>query len=200
MSMLKTSSLRSPTHCISSLLSPITISSPNPFFFLQEQIHSDLENLKKQKEELLELKRSGERRCQDLLVRSCCLQAGKTEVFLGSTLLIFHNLQTRTEAERQKIVSEFRQLRHFLKEKEMVLVARLGELDRAVLRRQEEEEAKVEGDISLLGILICEMEEKLKQPTRGFLQVRFLRVGFLWVGYSIGPSPFLSTFSKAGGD
>nr|BAF62992.1 hypothetical protein [Gallus gallus] len=108
-----------------------------------EQIHSDLENLKKQKEELLELKRSGERRCQDLL--------------------------TRTEAERQKILSEFRQLRRFLKEKEMVLVARLGELDRAVLRRQEEEEAKVEGDISLLGILICEMEEKLKQPTHLFL-------------------------------
>ncbi|POI27094.1 hypothetical protein CIB84_009155 [Bambusicola thoracicus] len=81
-----------------------------------EQIRSHLENLKKQKEELLELKMSGERRRQDLL--------------------------TRTEAERQKIVSEFRQLRHFLKEKEVALLARLGEMDRAVLRRQEEEEAK----------------------------------------------------------
>ncbi|XP_031461364.1 zinc finger protein RFP-like [Phasianus colchicus] len=109
-----------------------------------EQIRSDLENLKKQKKELLELKMSGERRCQDFL--------------------------TRTEAERQKIVSEFRQLRRFLKEKEVMLLARLGELDRAVLRKQEEEEAKVEGDISLLSILICEMEEKLKRPTRGFLQ------------------------------
>ncbi|XP_042747312.1 zinc finger protein RFP-like [Lagopus leucura] len=109
-----------------------------------EQICSHLENLKKQRKELLELKTSGERQCQDFL--------------------------TRTEAERQKIASEFRQLRRFLKEKEVMLLARLGELDRAVLRRQEEEEAKVQGDISLLSILICEMEEKLKRPTRGFLQ------------------------------
>ncbi|XP_072213982.1 E3 ubiquitin-protein ligase TRIM7-like [Excalfactoria chinensis] len=108
------------------------------------QICSYLENLKKQKEELLELKMNGERRCQDFL--------------------------TRTEAERQKIVSGFRQIRCFLKEKEVVLLAQLGELDRAVLRRQEEEEAKVEGDIALLSILICEMEEKLKRPTHGFLQ------------------------------
>ncbi|XP_021269155.1 tripartite motif-containing protein 7-like isoform X2 [Numida meleagris] len=116
----------------------------SPVLFPKEQIRSDLESLKKQKEELLELKMSGERRCQDLLARM--------------------------EAERQKIVSEFRQLRRFLKEQEVVLLARLGELDRAVLRRQEEEEAKVEGDISLLSILICEMEEKLKQPSCGFLQ------------------------------
>uniref|UniRef100_A0A669QL26 B30.2/SPRY domain-containing protein n=1 Tax=Phasianus colchicus TaxID=9054 RepID=A0A669QL26_PHACC len=99
----------------------------------------------------------------------------------------------------QKIVSEFRQLRRFLKEKEVMLLARLGELDRAVLRKQEEEEAKVEGDISLLSILICEMEEKLKRPTRGFLQVGFLRVGFLRVGYSIGPSPFLSNLLQSWG-
>nr|AFH75296.1 BTN2 [Lyrurus tetrix] len=81
-----------------------------------EQICSHLENLKKQRKELLELKTSGERRCQDFL--------------------------TRTEAERQKIASEFHQLRRFLKEREVMLLARLGELDRAVLRRQEEEEAK----------------------------------------------------------
>ncbi|NXJ06526.1 TRI27 protein, partial [Odontophorus gujanensis] len=119
----------------------------------REQIGSDLENLKKQKEELLEQKVSGERRCQDFLMRM--------------------------EAERQKIVSGFRQLRRFLKEQEVVLLAQLGELDRTVLRRHEEEEAKVEGDVGLLSILICEMEEKLKQPTRGFLQVGFLHVGFV---------------------
>ncbi|NXI74423.1 TRI10 protein, partial [Anseranas semipalmata] len=112
----------------------------------REQIHSDLENLKKQREELLELKSSGERRCQEYL--------------------------TQTEAERQKIVSEFRQLRRFLKEQEVVLLAQLGELDREVMRRQEEEETKMSGEISLLNILVCEMEKKLEQPTRGFLQVR----------------------------
>lgn len=80
-----------------------------------------------------------------------------------------------------------------------MLLAQLGELDRAVLRRQEEEEAKVEGDISLLSILICEMEEKLKRPTREFLQVGFLRVGFLRVGYSIGSSPFLTNLLQSWG-
>ncbi|NWZ27447.1 TRI10 protein, partial [Asarcornis scutulata] len=111
----------------------------------REQIHRDLENLKKQREELLELKASGERRCQGYL--------------------------TQTEAERQKIVSEFRQLRRFLKDQEVVLLAQLGELDREVMRRQEEEEAKVSGEISLLDILIWEAEKKLEKPTRGFLQV-----------------------------
>ncbi|NXK51451.1 TRI10 protein, partial [Chauna torquata] len=111
----------------------------------REQICSDLENLKKKREELLEFKMSGERRCQEYL--------------------------TQTEAERQKIVSEFRQLRRFLKDQEVVLLARLGELDREVMRRQEEEETKMSGKISLLNILICEMEKKLEQPTSGFLQV-----------------------------
>ncbi|NXE17132.1 TRI27 protein, partial [Lophotis ruficrista] len=109
-----------------------------------EQIRSDLENLKKKREEILELKISGERRCQDYLAQ--------------------------TEVERQKIVSEFRQLRRFLKDQELVLLARLGALDREMMRRQEEEETKMSGEISLLDILICEMEEKLQQPTSGFPQ------------------------------
>ncbi|NXL00629.1 TRI27 protein, partial [Mesembrinibis cayennensis] len=111
----------------------------------KEQIHSDLEKLKKQREEILELKISGERRCQDYLVQ--------------------------TEVERQKIVSEFRQLRRFLKDLELVLLARLGELDREMMRRQEEEENKMSGEISLLDILICEMEKMLEQPASRFLQV-----------------------------
>ncbi|NXJ42408.1 TRIM7 ligase, partial [Ciconia maguari] len=111
----------------------------------KKQIHSDLEKLKKQREEILELKISGERRCQDYL--------------------------TQTEVERQKIVSEFQQLRRFLKEQELVLLARLGELDRELMRRQEEEETKMSGEISLLDILICEMEKMLEQPASRFLQV-----------------------------
>ncbi|NXO55381.1 TRIM7 ligase, partial [Aramus guarauna] len=110
----------------------------------KEQIHRDLEKLKKQREEILELKMSGERRCQDYL--------------------------TQTEVERQKIVSEFRQLRRFLKDQELVLLARLGELDREMMRRQEEEETKMSGEISLLSILICEMEMMLEQPASRFLQ------------------------------
>lgn len=45
---------------------------PIHFFFFQEQIRGDLEKLKKRREEILGMKRSGERRCQDCLVSSCC--------------------------------------------------------------------------------------------------------------------------------
>ncbi|XP_074710413.1 E3 ubiquitin-protein ligase TRIM7-like isoform X1 [Strix uralensis] len=110
----------------------------------KDQIRSDLEKLKKQREEILELKRSGERRRRDYL--------------------------TQTEVERQKIVSEFRQLRRFLKDQELVLLARLGELDREVMRRQEEEGTKMSGEVSLLDVLICEMEKELEQPASRFLQ------------------------------
>ncbi|NXL68040.1 TRI27 protein, partial [Chordeiles acutipennis] len=113
----------------------------------REQIRGDLEKLKKHKEEILELRRSGERRCQEYL--------------------------TRTEAQRQKIVSEFRQLRRFLKEQELVLLAQLGELDREMMKRQEEEETKMSGEISLLDVLICKMEKKLEEPASGFLQEQF---------------------------
>ncbi|XP_067169877.1 E3 ubiquitin-protein ligase TRIM7-like [Apteryx mantelli] len=109
-----------------------------------EQIHRDLENLKKQREEMLELKMRGERQCQDYLMQ--------------------------TETERQKIVSEFRQLRRFLKEQELLLLAELGELDKEIMRRQEEEETKMAGKLSLLNILICEMERRLEQPMREFMQ------------------------------
>ncbi|NXS49077.1 TRIM7 ligase, partial [Balaeniceps rex] len=111
----------------------------------KERIRGDLEKLKKHREEIWELKTSGERRCQDYLMQ--------------------------TEVERQKIVSEFRQLRRFLKDQELVLLARLGEVDREMMKRQEEEEIKLSGEISLLDVLICEMEKMLEQPTSRFLQV-----------------------------
>ncbi|XP_074786626.1 E3 ubiquitin-protein ligase TRIM7-like isoform X2 [Athene noctua] len=110
----------------------------------KDQIQSDLEKLKKQREEILEWRRSGERRRRDYL--------------------------TQTEVERQKIVSEFRRLRRFLKDQELVLLARLGELDREMMRREEEERIKMSGEVSLLDVLICEMEQKLEQPASGFLQ------------------------------
>ncbi|XP_009277072.1 PREDICTED: tripartite motif-containing protein 7 [Aptenodytes forsteri] len=110
----------------------------------KEQIQSDLEKLKKQREEILELQISRERRCQDYL--------------------------TQTEVERQKTVAKFRQLRRFLKDQELALLARLGELDREMMRREEEEETKMSGEISLLNILICEMEKMLEQPASSFLQ------------------------------
>lgn len=86
-------------------------------------------------------------------------------------VLSFHVLQMQTEVERQKVVSKFRQLRRFLKDQELALLARLGELDREMMRREEEEETKTSGEISLLDTLICEMERMLEQPASRFLQV-----------------------------
>ncbi|NXY66287.1 TRIM7 ligase, partial [Callaeas wilsoni] len=125
--------------------SPAAAPEEGPAHEDKERIRSDLEKLKKQREEILELKMSGERRCQEFL--------------------------TQTEAERQRVLSEFRRLRRFLKEQELVLLVRLGELDRARMRRQEEEEAEMSGKVSLLDILICGMEKELEQAPGRFLQV-----------------------------
>ncbi|NWU58453.1 TRIM7 ligase, partial [Dromas ardeola] len=114
----------------------------------KEKIRGDLEKLKKRREEIWGMKVSGEGRFQEFL--------------------------TQTEVERQKVVSGFRQLRRFLKDQELVLLARLGELEREATRKQEEEETKMSGEISLLDVLVCEMEKKLEQPASGFLQVRML--------------------------
>ncbi|NWS78279.1 TRIM7 ligase, partial [Crotophaga sulcirostris] len=111
----------------------------------KERIRRDLEKLKKEREAILESKRSGERRCQDYLVQ--------------------------TEVQRRKIVSEFRQLRRFLKDQELILLVRLGELDREMMGRQEEEDTRVSGQVSLLDVLICEVEKMLEQPASRFLQV-----------------------------
>ncbi|NXN92012.1 TRI10 protein, partial [Rhinopomastus cyanomelas] len=111
----------------------------------KEQRLNDLEKLKKQRDEIWELKISGEKRCQDYL--------------------------TQTEIERQKVVAGFRRLRQFLKDQELVLLVQLGELNREMMRRQEEEETKTLGELSLLDVLICEMEKKLEEPSGGFLQV-----------------------------
>ncbi|NXX80870.1 TRI27 protein, partial [Urocolius indicus] len=111
----------------------------------REQILRDLEKLKRQKGELEELRSSGERRCQEYLAQ--------------------------TEAERQRVVSEFRRLRRFLKEQELVLLAELGEWDREMLRKMQEQEAKLTGEMSLLQVLICQVEKELEGAARGFLQV-----------------------------
>ncbi|XP_074423731.1 E3 ubiquitin-protein ligase TRIM7-like isoform X5 [Larus michahellis] len=122
----------------------------------EEQTRRDLEKLKKRREELLGVKTSGERRFREFL--------------------------TRTEAERQKVVSEFRQLRRFLKDQELVLLAGLGELGREATRKREEEETRISGEISLLDVLVCETEKKLEQPPGGFLQdvVPYLRFASRW--------------------
>ncbi|KAG6921931.1 tripartite motif-containing 27, partial [Chelydra serpentina] len=78
----------------------------------KEQIQTRLNTLKKEREELLEWKQDGEKQSQE---------------YLG-----------KIEAERQKIVSEFEQLRQFLEEQERLLLAQLEELDKEIVKIQDE--------------------------------------------------------------
>nr|XP_032637594.1 zinc finger protein RFP-like isoform X2 [Chelonoidis abingdonii] len=110
----------------------------------KEQIQIQLNTLKQEREELLEWKQDGETQSQE---------------YLG-----------KIEAERQKIVSEFEQLRQFLEEQERLLLAQLEELDKEIVKIQDEYVTKLSEEISRLSDLISEIEEKCQQPTSEFLQ------------------------------
>uniref|UniRef100_A0A8C0FW68 RING-type E3 ubiquitin transferase n=1 Tax=Chelonoidis abingdonii TaxID=106734 RepID=A0A8C0FW68_CHEAB len=71
---------------------------------------------------------------------------------------------------RQKIVSEFQQLRQFLEEQERLLLAQLEKLDEEILRIQKENVTKLSGEISHLSELIHELEGKCQKPASEFLQ------------------------------
>uniref|UniRef100_A0A8C0HDX2 Zinc finger protein RFP-like n=1 Tax=Chelonoidis abingdonii TaxID=106734 RepID=A0A8C0HDX2_CHEAB len=73
---------------------------------------------------------------------------------------------------RQKIVSEFQQLRKFLKEQKRLLLAQLEKLDEEIVRIQNENVSKLSKQISHLSKLISELEGKCQKPASEFLQVR----------------------------
>ncbi|XP_026503082.1 tripartite motif-containing protein 15-like, partial [Terrapene carolina triunguis] len=76
----------------------------------------------------------------------------------------------QTEAERQKIMSEFEQLHQFLREQEQLLLARLAELDREIVKLQDENVIRLSKEISRLSEQISELEGKCRQPASEFLQ------------------------------
>ncbi|CAM4655369.1 unnamed protein product [Caretta caretta] len=76
----------------------------------------------------------------------------------------------QTETERQKIVSEFQQLRELLEEQERLLVAQLEKLDKEIVKIQNENITKLSEGISRLSELISEMEGKCQKPASEFLQ------------------------------
>uniref|UniRef100_A0A8C3HMH8 RING-type E3 ubiquitin transferase n=1 Tax=Chrysemys picta bellii TaxID=8478 RepID=A0A8C3HMH8_CHRPI len=81
-------------------------------------------------------------------------------------------IQKQTQTERQKIVSEFQQLRQFLEEQERLLLAQLEKLDEEMVKIQKENVTKLSEEISRLSELIREMEGKCQKPASEFLQVR----------------------------
>ncbi|XP_032640486.1 zinc finger protein RFP-like isoform X3 [Chelonoidis abingdonii] len=76
----------------------------------------------------------------------------------------------KTDAQRQKIMSEFEQLHQFLEEQERLLLARLAELEKGMTKMRDENVTKLCEEISRLSKLIREMEEKCRQPASEFLQ------------------------------
>uniref|UniRef100_A0A674K2D8 RING-type E3 ubiquitin transferase n=1 Tax=Terrapene triunguis TaxID=2587831 RepID=A0A674K2D8_9SAUR len=74
------------------------------------------------------------------------------------------------QTERQKIVSEFQQLRQFLEEQERLLLSQLEKLDEEIVRIQNENVSKLSEQISRLNELISEMEGKCQKPASEFLE------------------------------
>ncbi|KAH0630515.1 hypothetical protein JD844_013605 [Phrynosoma platyrhinos] len=107
-----------------------------PFF--QDQICGCLENLRKEREQLLASKAVTEKESQDLL--------------------------------RGKAVSQFRQLHQFLEDQEKLLLAHIEEVEKEIILKREEHLATLSREVSFLGNLIQEMEEKRRQPASEFLQ------------------------------
>ncbi|KAM9119662.1 uncharacterized protein ACDP82_015986 [Pangshura tecta] len=110
----------------------------------KEQIWTQLQTLKEEREKLLKYRQAEE---------------GKSQEYLA-----------KTDAERRKIMSEIRQLRQFLEEQERLLLAQLGGLDKEIVKLQNENVTKLSAEISRLSELISEMEGKCQQPASEFLQ------------------------------
>ncbi|XP_053902572.1 zinc finger protein RFP-like isoform X2 [Malaclemys terrapin pileata] len=110
----------------------------------KEKIQAHLKALREEREKLLGFKVTGE---------------GKSQEYLK-----------QIQTERQKIVSEFQQLRRFLEEQERLLLAQLEKLDEEIVRIQNENVSKLLEEISHLSELISEMEGKCQKPASEFLQ------------------------------
>ncbi|XP_075765599.1 zinc finger protein RFP-like isoform X2 [Pelodiscus sinensis] len=108
------------------------------------KIQAHLKTLREEREKLLGWKATGEGRSQE------CLK--------------------QTQAERQKIVAEFQQLRQFLEEQERLLLARLEKLDEEIGRLQTDTVRKLSAQISRLSERISELEGTCQKPASEFLQ------------------------------
>ncbi|XP_039358214.1 zinc finger protein RFP-like [Mauremys reevesii] len=110
----------------------------------KEKIQAHLKMLREEREKLLGLKVREEKRNLEYL--------------------------KQTQTERQKIVSEFQQLRQFLEEQERLLLAQLEKLDKEIVKTQNESVSEVSEEISRLGNLISEMEGKCQKPVTELMQ------------------------------
>nr|XP_020633740.1 zinc finger protein RFP-like isoform X2 [Pogona vitticeps] len=110
----------------------------------KDLIGSQLELLKKKKERKLACKSKTEAECQNIL--KC------------------------TKEKTQQAVEEFRQMCHFLEEQEKIRLAQLELVEKEIARKRDELLARFSEELSSLGGLIQEMEEKQQQPPEELLQ------------------------------
>uniref|UniRef100_A0A8C4W4I1 Zinc finger protein RFP-like n=1 Tax=Gopherus evgoodei TaxID=1825980 RepID=A0A8C4W4I1_9SAUR len=78
----------------------------------------------------------------------------------------------KTETERQKIVSEFQQLRQFLEKQERFQLAQLDETEQDIIKKRDGYIDRLNEEISLLNKLIYELYKKCRQSASEFLQGR----------------------------
>ncbi|XP_075765603.1 zinc finger protein RFP-like [Pelodiscus sinensis] len=110
----------------------------------QVRLLAHLKTLRAKRETLLGLKVSREKRSQEYL--------------------------KQTQAERQKVVAEFQQLRQFLEEQERLLLAQLEKLDEEIGRLQTDTVRKLSAQISRISERISELEGTCQKPASEFLQ------------------------------
>ncbi|XP_065271144.1 E3 ubiquitin-protein ligase TRIM39-like [Emys orbicularis] len=110
----------------------------------KDQILSHLETLKKNRKEVLTFRSNEEKKSQELL--------------------------KKTETERQKIVSEFQQLRQFLEKQERFQLAQLDETEQDIVKKRDGYIDRLNEEISLLNTLIYELYKKCQQSASEFLQ------------------------------
>uniref|UniRef100_A0A8C3HA03 Zinc finger protein RFP n=1 Tax=Chrysemys picta bellii TaxID=8478 RepID=A0A8C3HA03_CHRPI len=97
-------------------------------------------------------------------------QEYKLQAGLGESAVFRLEKGKLQAVERQKIVSEFQQLRQFLEEQERLLLAQLEKLDKVFVKIQNEKITKLSEEISYLSELISELEGKYQKPASEFLQ------------------------------
>ncbi|XP_067414660.1 zinc finger protein RFP-like [Emydura macquarii macquarii] len=110
----------------------------------KEKIQAHLKKLREERARLMEFQESSKKRGQE-------------------------NLR-KTQTEREKIVSEFQQLRQFLEEQEKLLLAQLLKLDEEILKIQTENMNILSAEMSHLTELIRDIEGKYQKPASEFLQ------------------------------
>ncbi|XP_060126932.1 E3 ubiquitin-protein ligase TRIM7-like [Zootoca vivipara] len=112
----------------------------------KDQISSCLDNVRNEREKILEFKADAEEEGQDLL--------------------------KQMKAARGKMVAIIRQMQQFLEKQKKLLLAQMAEVEKEIAKKRKEHLAILSGELSSFESAIQEMEEKLQEPASELLQVR----------------------------